>query len=73
VRLGSFVALGVGYVLGTRAGKERYEQLRTLADSAARRLEAYGASGPLATWLEANARPGTARGDLAAGRGRQPR
>src|SRR5260370_8270147 len=29
-RIVFIVGLGVGYVLGTRAGRERYEQLRTL-------------------------------------------
>ncbi|MCS4485094.1 YtxH domain-containing protein [Gleimia sp. 6138-11-ORH1] len=30
-KFGLFVGAGLGYVLGTRAGKERYEQLRTWA------------------------------------------
>jgi hypothetical protein len=30
-RLAFFTGLGLGYVLGTRAGRERYEQLRRLA------------------------------------------
>ena len=45
-KLGAF---GFGYVLGARAGRERYEQVRVLAGQAARRLEAYGSSGSLAT------------------------
>ena len=44
-KLGAF---GVGYVLGARAGKERYEQIRVWAGQAARRLESYGSSGSLA-------------------------
>jgi len=44
-------ALAVGYVLGTRAGRERYEQIRQAASRAAERLERYGASGSLATAL----------------------
>ena len=44
-KLGAF---GVGYVLGARAGKERYEQIRVWAGQAARRLETYGSSGSLA-------------------------
>ena len=30
-RIAFIVGLAVGYVLGTKAGRERYEQLRTLA------------------------------------------
>ena len=41
-KLGAF---GIGYVLGARAGRERYEQIRVWAGQAARRLEAYGSSG----------------------------
>lgn len=44
-KLGAF---GIGYVLGARAGKERYEQIREWAEQAARRLETYGASGSMA-------------------------
>jgi hypothetical protein len=47
--LATFGAFGIGYVLGARAGKERYEQIRVWAGQAARRLEAYGSSGSLAT------------------------
>jgi uncharacterized protein YgiB involved in biofilm formation len=32
-RLGLFVGLGAGYVLGTKAGRERYEQLQRLYDN----------------------------------------
>ena len=48
MRLTSLGALGVGFVLGARAGRERYEQIRVLARRSAERLEAYGASGTLA-------------------------
>jgi len=41
-KLGAF---GIGYVLGARAGKERYEQIRVWAGQAARRLEEYGSNG----------------------------
>jgi hypothetical protein len=51
VRLGALGALAVGYVLGARAGRERYEQIRQAASRAAARLESYGASGSLATSL----------------------
>jgi hypothetical protein len=32
-RLGLFVGLGAGYVLGAKAGRERYEQLSRLYDN----------------------------------------
>jgi uncharacterized protein YjbJ (UPF0337 family) len=32
-RLGFFIGFGAGYVLGAKAGKERYEQLRRLYDN----------------------------------------
>ncbi len=38
--LATLGAFGIGYVLGARAGKERYEQIRVWAGQAARRLEA---------------------------------
>jgi hypothetical protein len=44
-KLGAF---GIGYVLGARAGKERYEQIQEWAGHAKRRLEAYGSSGSVA-------------------------
>jgi hypothetical protein len=34
-RLGLFVGFGAGYVLGAKAGRERYEQLRRLYDNLA--------------------------------------
>lgn len=49
MRLTALGALAVGYVLGARAGRERYEDIRQLAGRAAQRLEDYGASGSLAT------------------------
>lgn len=38
MKLTAVSALVVGYVLGTRAGRERYEQIRRLAGEAAERL-----------------------------------
>jgi uncharacterized protein YgiB involved in biofilm formation len=32
-RLGLFLGFGAGYVLGSKAGRERYEQLRRLYDN----------------------------------------
>jgi hypothetical protein len=34
---------GAGYVMGTRAGHERYAQIVSVADKASKRLEEYGA------------------------------
>jgi hypothetical protein len=41
VRLRSLLVFGVGYVLGSRAGRERYEQLLA-AKRASARLDEYG-------------------------------
>jgi hypothetical protein len=41
VRLRTLAAFGVGYVLGTRAGHERYAQIVALAQRTSRRLEDY--------------------------------
>ena len=49
VRLPTLLMFGAGYVLGTRAGRERYAQIIAAADSASKRLEA-GAQPP---WAEA--------------------
>ena len=51
MRLTAFGALAIGYVLGAGAGRERYEDIRQLASRAAQRLESYGSSGSLATWV----------------------
>jgi len=45
-------ALAVGYVLGAKAGKERYETIKRVANKTAERLENYGSSGSLATRVE---------------------
>lgn len=42
------VAFSVGYVLGTRAGRQRYGQIAAAGRYAAKRLEDYGAGGSLA-------------------------
>jgi hypothetical protein len=34
-RTGLIIGLGVGYVLGSRAGRERYDQLKSVVDSVA--------------------------------------
>jgi hypothetical protein len=43
VRLTTVALFGAGYVLGSRAGRERYEQLRALAHGATERFETSGA------------------------------
>ena len=42
LRLRSLLVFGVGYVLGSRAGRERYEQLLAAAKRASARLDEYG-------------------------------
>ena len=39
--LGRLAVFGVGYVIGTRAGRERYETIRVAATALAARLEDY--------------------------------
>jgi hypothetical protein len=51
VKLSALGALAVGYVVGARAGRQRYEEIRQLASRAAQRLESYGSTGSLATWV----------------------
>ena len=41
MKLRSMAVFGVGYVLGTRAGRERYGQIVAAAQSASKRLEDY--------------------------------
>jgi hypothetical protein len=42
IRIATFAA---GYVLGSKAGRERYEQIVAAARNAAQRLENYGKGG----------------------------
>lgn len=42
MRLRTLAVFGIGYVLGTRAGQERYEQIVAAAKRAGKRLEEYG-------------------------------
>jgi hypothetical protein len=41
VKLSRIAIFGVGYVLGTRAGRERYEQIVAAAQRASQRMEDY--------------------------------
>jgi hypothetical protein len=45
VKLTRIAIFAVGYVLGTRAGRERYQQIVTAAQNASQRLENYFESG----------------------------
>ena len=42
MRLRSLLVFGVGYVIGSKAGRERYEQLLAAAKRASTRLDEYG-------------------------------
>jgi hypothetical protein len=42
MKLTLLCAFGAGYVLGSRAGRDRYEQIRELARDAGQRLEDSG-------------------------------
>ncbi len=41
--LSKLLVFGAGYVLGTKAGRERYNQIAAMAQAAAKRLDEYGA------------------------------
>ena len=43
--LGRLAVFGVGYVIGTRAGRERYETIRVAATKVAAQLESYSRGG----------------------------
>jgi hypothetical protein len=43
VRLTTVVMFGAGYVMGTKAGRERYEQIVTVAEKTSKRLEQFSA------------------------------
>jgi hypothetical protein len=43
VRLTTLAMFGVGYVLGTRAGRERYAQIAAVAEKVSKRLDEYSA------------------------------
>ncbi|MET0838910.1 MAG: hypothetical protein ABWY19_09035 [Marmoricola sp.] len=59
--LGKLGLVGIGYVLGTRAGRDRYEQIRVVAKATAGRLEKYGASGTLAARVDGASSDGDRR------------
>ena len=43
MRLTTLLMFGAGYVIGTRAGRERYAEIVTMAQRASKRLEEYSA------------------------------
>ena len=43
MRLTTVVMFGAGYVMGTKAGRERYEQIVTVAENASKRLDEFSA------------------------------
>lgn len=43
MRLTTLVVFGAGYVMGTKAGQERYAQIVAVAEKASKRLEEYSA------------------------------
>ena len=45
MKVTSIVIFGAGYVLGTRAGRERYAQIIQMAQKASERLDAYDQNG----------------------------
>jgi hypothetical protein len=54
VKLARIAIFGAGYVFGTKAGRERYEQIVAAAKAASQRLESYGNGG---RWAQGS-RPG---------------
>jgi hypothetical protein len=45
VKITTAAVFGVGYVLGSKAGRERYAQIVAAARKASKRLETYGNGG----------------------------
>lgn len=48
MKLAKVVVFGIGYLLGTKAGRERYAQIVAAAQRASQRLETYGSGGSFA-------------------------
>ena len=46
MRLTTVVMFGAGYVMGTKAGRERYEQIVMVAENASKRLDQFSARTP---------------------------
>jgi hypothetical protein len=43
VKLSTVAIFGIGYLLGTRAGRQRYDQIRLVAGRLAEEFDGYGA------------------------------
>jgi hypothetical protein len=59
VKLSTVAIFGIGYLLGARAGRQRYDQIRQLAGRLAEEFEGSGARQRLesiSSWLETYAR-----------------
>ncbi len=63
MKLVRIAIFGAGYVLGTKAGRERYAQIVAAAQKASQRLETYGNGG---SWSKDR---GTPAADDTSGRG----
>ncbi len=64
MKLVTVAVFGLGYVLGSRAGRERYEQIRELAHTAFKNFEASGMLQRLETYrarLEAQSGAGRSK------------
>ena len=50
--LSKLIIFGAGYVLGSKAGRERYNQIIAFAHELGKRLDEYSTNGrsPLASW-----------------------
>jgi hypothetical protein len=62
--LSKLIVFGAGYVLGSKAGRERYNQIVAIAQEAARRLEQYSGDSrlPAPSW-RVSSRAGTRGSD----------
>ena len=61
LRTGTVIAFGIGYVVGTRAGRERYTQILRLAGQAGRSAPVAGAAGAVGGKARAVANLGVER------------
>jgi hypothetical protein len=57
--LSKLIVFGAGYVLGSKAGRERYNQIARMAQEMARRLDDYGANNRSAGSSRRRSRAGT--------------
>ena len=64
MKITTAAVFGVGYVLGSKAGRERYAQIVAAARQASKRLETYGNGGGGSL-----GRPGSGEADRTAGSG----